>query len=147
MKEEPFLDELRAAFEHLDPVPEEVLAAGRSALSWHEPNADLAELTGEKDRELVGARSTSGIRLLTFHAPGHTVEVEVSGAGQDLALIGRLAPATVAEVRLRHPNASGQSTRADETGRFALTSVPEGLVSLVFDLPDASCVVTSWIRL
>ncbi|MFC5181599.1 hypothetical protein [Actinomadura harenae] len=147
MNEEPFLDELRAAFEQIDPVPKDVMAAGRSALGWREPNADLAELTDEQNRELAGARSTSGMRLLRFSAPGHTVEVEISGAGQDLALTGRLAPATVADVRLRHPNSAEQSARADETGRFALTAVPEGLVSLVFHLPDASCVVTSWIRL
>ncbi|WP_026416845.1 hypothetical protein [Actinomadura oligospora] len=144
---EEFLDELRAAFDHIDPVPKEVLAAGRSALSWREPDADLAELTDEKERQLAGARSTSGLRVLTFNAPGRTVEVEISGAGQDVALTGRLAPATVADVRLRHPNAAEQSARADETGRFVLTAVPEGLVSLVFHLPDASCVVTSWIRL
>ncbi|MCP2335712.1 hypothetical protein [Actinomadura rupiterrae] len=147
MNEEPLLDELRAAFDRLDPVPDDVLAAARSALAWREPSADLAELSGERDRQLVGTRSASGIRLLTFRAPGHTVEVQVSGAGQDLALTGRLAPATVADVRLRHPHAAERSARADETGRFALTAVPEGLVSLVFHLPDASCVVTSWIRL
>lgn len=147
MNEKPLLDELRAAFDRLDPVPNGVLAAGRSALSWREPSAALAELTGEANRELAGARSTSGLRLLTFRAPGRTVEVEISGAGQGLALTGRLAPATVADVRLRHPRSGERSARADERGRFRLTDVPEGLVSLVFHLPDASCVVTSWIRL
>ncbi|RFU40961.1 hypothetical protein DZF91_14480 [Actinomadura logoneensis] len=147
MNEEPFLDELRAAFQRMDPVPDDVLAAGRSALSWREPSADLAELTDESERELAGVRGSSGLRLLTFRAPGHTVEVEISGVGSELAMTGRLAPATVADVRLRHPHAVELSARADERGRFVLTDVPKGLVSLVFCLPDASCVVTSWILL
>ncbi|MEV4252641.1 hypothetical protein AB0J52_05675 [Spirillospora sp. NPDC049652] len=147
MNEKRVLDELRAAFDRLDPVPEDVLAAGRSALSWREPSADLAELTDESGRELAGARSANELRLLTFRAPGHTVEIEISGSGGDLAMTGRLAPATVADVRLRHPRAVELFARADERGRFVLTDVPAGLVSLVFRLPDASCVVTSWILL
>ncbi|MFC4912659.1 hypothetical protein [Actinomadura gamaensis] len=162
MNDKPLLDELRVAFERLDPVPDDVLAAGRSALTWRDPDADLAELTDERDHGLVGARGAGnagsagsaaseggagGPRLLTFRASGRTVELQVSGTGRDLALSGRLAPASAADIRLRHPHTDELFARADETGCFVLTAVPDGLISLVFHLPDASCVVTSWIRL
>lgn len=148
MTDDDLLARIRAAFHDADPVPDGVLASGRSAFSWRTRDAGLAELA--RDEEARAARSVRGTaaRALTFAGPGGlTVEIEVAGRGREIT--GRLVPATSARVTVRHlGTAPGELTAyADGSGQFALPSVPEGLFSLVFDLPDATSVVTSWVRL
>ncbi|MBC6462387.1 hypothetical protein [Actinomadura sp. HBU206391] len=141
--EEELMAEVRAAFAALEPLPEGVLAAGRATLAWRMPDATLAELVTDSLSGAPGVRGTS--RLLTFGGADLEVEVEVSGAGRDLELVGRLSPPAPAQVRVRH--LSGELTaRVDRTGHFIVSGVPSGLLSLVFRLPDAGSIVTSWVR-
>jgi len=137
LTDDQLLDALR---ELLPPLPERVLTLGYDAYAWFEPAAALAALTAEITGTPAGVRG-GGSRLLTFAAPRLSVEIEVS----DRDIVGRLAPATVAEVVLRSPRGE-RGTRTDETGAFALPGVPAGAVSLLFRLADATSVVTSWIR-
>jgi hypothetical protein len=124
----------------LPPVPERVLALGHAAFVWFEPAAAFAPLTSETWSAPTGVRG-AGARLLTFAGARVSVEVEVG----DREIVGRLAPASPAEVVLRSP-AGERGTRTDEAGWFALAEVPAGMVSLLFRLADATSVVTSWIR-
>lgn len=148
MNEDDLLSQVRAAFHGMDPVPGHVLAAGRSAIAWREPGAGLAELIQDQGRPSHGMRGESA-RALTFAGADLAVEVEVTAAERDVELIGRLVPATNAHVRVRHLAHAHEeiATRADPAGQFALLSVPRGLISLVFSLPDGTTIVTSWIRL
>lgn len=142
MTDEELMTEVRAAFAVLDPVPEAVLSAAREALSWRNPNAALLELVADA-RAAAGARGTS--RLLSFGGADLAVDIEVSAEGTARELVGRLSPPAPAHVRVRH--AGGELTcRAEPTGHFIVTDVPAGLVSLVFRLPDATAIVTSWVR-
>lgn len=144
MNDDQLLAQVRTAFTELDPVPGGVLAAGTAAIRWRVPGAVLAELAADQDAACAGIRGDS--RLLTFTGPDVAVEIEVIGSGGDRELIGRLAPPAPAEVAVRHPG--GELTVwADRSGNFTVTRVPAGPVSLVFWLPDASSVVTSWISL
>jgi hypothetical protein len=135
--DERLTEALRAAF---PPVPEHVLALGRAAFAWFEPDAALATLTSETLAAPAGVRG-GGSRLLTF--VGARVSVEIEVCGQEI--VGQLAPPAPAEVILRSP-AGEHGTRTDEAGAFALSGVPAGAVSLLFRLADATSVVTSWIR-
>jgi hypothetical protein len=143
-EEEELLARVREAFVQLEPVPAEVLATGRAAFACREPGAALADLTGDHDAAAAGVRS--GSRLLTFAGPDAEVEIEVTGSGADREIAGRLAPAGPARIRVRHPDGE-LAARADRTGHFAVSAVPAGLISLVFLLPDATSIVTSWVRL
>jgi hypothetical protein len=141
--DEELMGYVRAAFAAFEPVPERVLAAGRATLAWREPDAALADLVADSRSGAGGVRGSS--RLLTFDGTDHAVEVEVSGAGRDVELVGRLSPPAPAHVRVRH--LGGELTaRADAAGHFIVPGVPPGLVSLVFRLPDATRIVTSWVR-
>jgi hypothetical protein len=139
--ERPTDDQLCALLRGLfPPVSDRVLALGQSAFSWFEPTASLAPLTSETIATPAGVRG-DGSRLLTFSGPRVSVEIEV----RDQEIVGQLAPPSVAEVTLRSPGGE-RGTRTDETGAFALTDVPAGVVSLHLRLTDATSVVTSWIR-
>jgi hypothetical protein len=141
--DEELMVDVRAAFDAFEPVPERVLAAGRATLARREPGATLAELVADSRSGAPGVRGAS--RLLAFDGAGLAVEVEVSGAGRDVELVGRLSPPAPAHVRVRHPG--GELTaRVDRAGHFIVPGVPPGLVSLVFRLPDATSIVTSWVR-
>jgi hypothetical protein len=134
-------DELCALLRELfPPVPDRVLELGQAAFSWFEPGTALATLTSETIASPSGVRG-EGSRLLTFAGGRVSVEIEVCGR----EIVGQLAPPSAAEVVLRSPGGE-RGTRTDETGAFALSGVPAGLVSLLFRLADATSVVTSWIR-
>jgi len=141
MTDDDLMARIRAAFEELDPVPAETMAAARAAIRRRDPDAALAALVDD----LVfpaGVRTAAPTRLLTFTGSGITVELEVA----QHTVTGRLTPPTSARIRLRHP-AGDRTAHADRTGRFTLPAVPPGLISLVFHLPDATSIVTSWVRL
>jgi hypothetical protein len=142
--DEELMARVQEAFAELEPVPAEALAAGRAAFACREPGATLADLTADHDAAAAGVRSSS--RLLTFAGPDAEVEIEVTGSGADREIAGRLVPPCPARIRVRHPDGE-VATRADRTGHFAVSAVPAGLVSLVFRLPDATSIVTSWVRL
>jgi hypothetical protein len=140
------LRRIAEAYAATDPVPEHVRAAGRAAFWWRRTDATLAELTADSAEGAPAGIRGDGRRLLVFTGPDVAVEIEVSGDGTDREIVGRLAPPATAEVAVRHP--SGQlSAHTDLAGQFVVPTVPAGLVSLVFQLTDASSIVTSWVRL
>jgi hypothetical protein len=149
VNDDELLARVRATFEALDPLPEGVLAAGRSALGWRTPSSVLAGLTGDLAGRVAGGVRGGGIRALTFASPGLTVEVEAARTGQDREITGRLIPPSDVVVYVRHPDLEpGEMTaRVEATGLFCLPRVPEGVVSLDLRFPDGTSVVTSWIRL
>jgi hypothetical protein len=140
MTDDELLAQVDAAFAVLDPMPEAVPDAGRAALGWRVPGAALAELSADQDAGAAGIRG--GARLLTFEAPGARVEFEVL----DTELAGQVERPGPAEVVVRCPSGL-LAASTDRHGRFVVSPVPSGLVSLVFTWPDATSVVTSWVRL
>jgi hypothetical protein len=84
---------------------------------------------------------------LSFPASGLTIELEITGSGNDRRLTGQLIPRQPAVVDIRH--ADGVITaEADELGRFSAEAVPAGQISLrsrLGPVTDQSPVVTGWI--
>ncbi|HZB34070.1 MAG TPA: hypothetical protein VE465_28165 [Streptosporangiaceae bacterium] len=146
--DEELLGQIRAAFAALDPVPALVRDAALAAFATRRPWAVLAELSADSAGGTpagTGVRGRHGPRLLVFTGPGSTVEIEVTGDDAEREIAGRLAPPAPADLVVRHPH--GEVTaHADRAGHFVVPRVPAGPVSLVFVLPDASSIVTSWIR-
>ncbi|MFD0905894.1 hypothetical protein [Actinomadura sediminis] len=148
MNDDELLTGVRDAFTALDPVPRDVLAAGRAALAWRLPAATLAEPTLEG--AAGAARGTRGgnVRALTFTCPDATIEAEVADAGRFREISGRIVPGTAAAVLVRHRRLppGGTGAPVEPGGLFCLPPVPPGLVSLVFRLDGGASVVTSWAR-
>jgi hypothetical protein len=137
---------VRTAFQVYEPLPEGVLADARAAFRRRAAGAALARLTRDGLDGALPALRGGDARLLTFAGGGLTVEVEVTGAGQVYQLAGQLLPPADARVLVRHTDGELDG-RAGPAGQFVVDGVPAGLISLLFRLPDASSVVTSWIRL
>jgi hypothetical protein len=147
---DPLMAEVRAVLENADPMPPAVLAAAKGSFTWRTIDSELAELVADSADSLAGAvgagvRGETAPRLLTFEAAGLVVEVEVAESGASRHLVGQLVPMTAAEVVVRW-NTGSSSTTADDLGRFVVSDIPAGLVSLAVRRPtDASPVVTSWV--
>jgi hypothetical protein len=142
------LADIRDVYDQLDPVPPEVVAAARGALTWLTIDADLAELTADSLIDSAAVRSAGAPRLVSFEADGLTVEVEVAETGDTRRLVGQLVPPGPAQVTVR--SAGGEHTvEADELGCFAVEGIAPGPVSLLCRLPDSPDrpVVTSWISI
>jgi hypothetical protein len=148
-EDEKLVAELRYAG-RLDPVPAEAIAAARSSLAWRTIDAELAELAYDSlfdDKAMAGLRTVDAPpRIITFESPALTVEVEAAASGTRRRLIGQLVPPQRARLDVRH--AGGViSVDADELGRFAVSDLPPGPVSLhVRGEGDAAVAVTTdWI--
>jgi hypothetical protein len=145
--DETLLRRIGEAYEAIDPVPGLVLVAARAAFGWRRVDAALAELTADSaEAAPAGIRGQDGPRLLVFTGAEVAVEIEVSGDGTDREIVGRLAPPAPADIAVRHSDGE-VAARADRAGHFVVPAVPAGPISLVFQLADASSIVTSWVRL
>lgn len=151
IEDETLLAQVGAAFAALDPVPAEVREAALAAFAARPPRGStLAELSADSAHGVpvpAGVRGRHRPRRLVFTGPGVSIEIEVTGDdAADKEIVGRLAPPGPADIAVRHRHGEVAS-HADQAGHFVVPAVPAGPVSLVFALPDASSIVTSWIRL
>jgi hypothetical protein len=138
-----------------DPLWQELAAVprtGHNSFTWRTIDAELAELAYDSvaDRIMAGAmRGSEGTRLLTFEAPGLTVEVEIIALGTRRQLIGQLVPNQQARVMVRHQDGI-ITVEADEFGRFRVEDLPPGPGSLRCHRggeQGGAPVVTDWITL
>jgi hypothetical protein len=148
-------DELLAHLRDLaaaaDPVPEDVTLAARSAIAWLNLDAELAELTLDsdtEDKELSGVRSvgTLAARRIAFEAGDHAIDIEISGEGDELLVIGQCSPAQVLDL-VFHTLESSQELTTDDLGRFRLT-ISGRRLRIEARWPDAERpIITEWITL
>jgi hypothetical protein len=126
------LAELGRMMSHVDPVPPELLATVEASLILHTIDADLAALTYDSAVDSEGMALVRGApvaRLLTFEAPGITLELEAVAVGARRRLVGQLVPAQAGEVEVRHRGGVVPAS-ADDLGRFVTGDVEPGPVSL-----------------
>jgi len=145
-EDEALLVELRSAAARVEPVPDEVMLAARSAFAYRSLDAELARLTADSvtdDARLALVRSVGTPTLLTFDAPGLTVELEVLIDGRRRRLFGQLVPAQPGRIEVRH-RAGRTQVGADEVGRFTVEDLPPGPVSLRCQSADGRWVETDW---
>jgi hypothetical protein len=106
------------------------------------------EVTGTLSQagESAAGGSPEGHQL-SFRASGLTIELEITGTGDERRLTGELIPRQPAVVDIRH--ADGVITvEADELGRFTVEAVPAGQISLrsrLGPVTDQSSVITGWV--
>ncbi len=150
MDDDPLLVELGELLTRVDPIPSDVTLAARSALAWRRMDAELAELLEDSavdEEALAGVRSgAGGWRSLTFATPdGVTIEVEVAHERRKRAITGQIIPACAARIVVRFPG-SEMELRADELGRFHLSGLRPGPVSLRCEM-SSGAIETGWVTI
>jgi hypothetical protein len=140
------LDEVRSAYDTVDPMPADLVERALFAIASRQLAAEIARLQAEQP---VAARATERARNLTFEADSLTIMVTVTEAGAGrLRVDGWLAPPGPLRVELRRA-ADSDVTVADEAGRFAFPAIQPGLVQLLVfrDDPHAPWIVTPTVQL
>jgi hypothetical protein len=114
-------EQLRQIAARFDPVPQRLLDAALASYTWRTAETDLAELVYDSAAEHVAlVRGQEHARLLSFEANSLTIDVQVTGSGQDRRIIGQLTPPQRAAVDIRQGlNVLG--LEADDLGRFSGT--------------------------
>lgn len=137
---------------HGDGMTDPTHGTGSDSFIWRPIDAEVAELAYDSvaDRSLASAvRGSEGTRLLTFEAPGLTVEVQVTALGTRRHMIGQLLPNRQARVMVRHRDGIA-AVDADRFGRFRVEDLPSGPGSLRCQLGGEQAgapVVTDWVTL
>ena len=144
--------ELRRLAADREPVPAELLQAAVEAFGWRDIDAALAELVFDSlvdSDEASLVRGPPGQRLVSFAAGGMTIDVEVTSAGPERAVMGQIAPPQRATVEIRHRR-EVVTVEADELGRFSSGPLPAGPARLRLRPPPGGtgpAIVTDWIGL
>jgi hypothetical protein len=148
--DDELLAALREVAARVDPVPDDVVLAARSAIAYRRMDAGLAELLYDSavaEDRLAGVRGDDGgWRQLTFEGPGVTIDLEVVPEGGRRRVNGQLVPPGVADLRLRHPGGEIETT-ADELGRFSAEGIRPGPLSIRLerDGADPLRIETGWV--
>ena len=142
--DEALLDQFRAVFDRVDPVPPAGLDAARRSFSGRDPEREVAELAHDS---LVGGPGTA--RLLLFRTDQVTLEVTVSGHGDRREVCGRLTPAQGGTVEV-HDGRGVLSLEVDDLGRFRAADVGRGPRQFRFGgsgTAPSAVVATDWLVL
>jgi hypothetical protein len=145
--DEVLLTELRQAVRARQAVPPEFVAAGKNAFTWHNIDAELAQLTYDSSRDREPTPSTrseaASIRALTFTSAHMTIEIEVS---QD-SLVGQIVPPQAGTIKILHRDSPGTAVTADEIGCFSIHPIPSGPFRLHCRTAAGLDTFTGWITL
>lgn len=126
-----------------EPPPASVLASARAAYSWRTPDGQLTPTSYDSllDEDLTTVRSGSGLRLLTFSGGGLELDVEV---GPDL--LGRCSGVGPTVARIRYGGGSESLVAVDEDGRFDLTGLTHGPLSIALGTAGGPVLLqTEWV--
>ena len=143
--DERLLAALREAMRARRMVPDAFVDTAKSTYTWHNIDAELAQLTYDSSRELaVGLRSeTASIRALTFTSARITLELEVT----DSSLLGQVIPPRSGTLEIQTRAGTTTSTPVDEIGCFAVEPIPASPFRLRCRTADGADVLTGWITL
>ena len=145
--DEQLLAALRESIRARQAVPDEFVEMGKSAYTWHNIDAELAQLTydsGTHGERTVAVRSeTASIRALTFTSAHLSMELEVN----EDCLLGQIIPPRAGTLEAQTRAGATTSTAVDEIGCFAVEPLPASPFRLRFRTTDGIDVVTGWVTL
>lgn len=143
MTDEDLMARLRALGSQVDPVPDDVVLAGRSALAYRDLDLKLAKLVDESLLAGTGSRGDAEESWFTFEVDAVLIEMAVHVRGGTLHLLGQIDGADVQALKVMQSEHASVG-EVDELGRFSCPVVP-GPLRVEVTLQDGSRVATSWI--
>jgi hypothetical protein len=145
--DDDILAALRHALSSRRAVPEQFVAAGKSAFTWRNIDAELAQLTYDSSRgaDLAGRTRAepASIRALSFTSAHLSIEVEVT----EDALLGQVIPAQAATLEVQTGTGTPTPVSSDEIGCFSIQPPPRGTFRLRCRTASGIDVLTGWITL
>jgi hypothetical protein len=147
LADDELVSALALALRELDPVPAELVKAGKTALSWRTVDAELAELVADTDDGIAAAGRSRAPRVLTFAVGDTTLVLEVTDDQNRRRLLGQIVAPRRAEIEAAH-RSGAVTVESDDLGRFRVDDFPTGPIRLSLRVPDkVSPVVTTWVNI
>jgi hypothetical protein len=155
-KQNEDLDNLRRIVGEVDPVPVEVFAAARAAITTRELDGELAALVADSaavepelhfDPVRRASMEAADTRLLSFDGGGVRVELEVSRQGDQFTVVGQLTGASHHGCVLEQADGRVHDLDLDNLERFLITGVASGPARLRCRSASGSRVSTHWVWL
>jgi hypothetical protein len=157
--DDELVDTLRRIAAEVDPVPEDVDAAARAAIRTRDLDRELAVLVADsaagEDPDLewdrvaafdqVRSGGTAARRLLSFAHGDVQVDVEVSGQGDRVDLIGQFTGASTEECVLEFGHGGHLALEVDSLGRFLAAGVRRGALRARFRSAAGAAMTTAWV--
>ncbi|MEV4394314.1 hypothetical protein [Nonomuraea sp. NPDC049607] len=150
INDEYFLAALRLAA-GMDPMPGHVSASAREIYGLRVPHAvtaDPADPAEGRASRSVAADLDDGAQLVRFVTDGLTFDLEVTVGDGLIDVAGQIFPDpgedSVVDVRTPHLTLTRQVAH---NGRFAVTGLPPGWLSVVCHRPGHAPVQTRWVRI
>jgi hypothetical protein len=132
------LDDIRALFDRVDPMPAGLPERVRLALALRGLESEVARLAVEEGSRLVGARGADQNRTLAFDSASLSIIVRTEeNKDGSVRIDGWLAPPRPREIEML-TSAGTLSASSDGQGRFAFAEVPPGSARLVVLAATAS---------
>jgi len=145
--DEKLLATLQQALSDRRAVLPELVEAGKNAFTWHNIDAELAQLTYDSAcgaDHLASTRAESAtVRALTFTSPRLTIELEVT----EDSLLGQALPPQAATIEVQVRTGAGRVVHTDEIGCFTIRPIPRSRFRLRAQAAAGIDVLTSWIKL
>lgn len=147
--DEQLLADLHDALRDEYAVPARFLEIGKAAFTWHDVDAELAELVHDSavpdaNAALAGTRAgATAVRSLSFSVGPTTIEVELTPD----ALRGQVVPPRSGEIDVQHRDDGSRTVPVDDDGWFVVHPCPTGFVRLRLRREDDQPVITVWTTL
>jgi hypothetical protein len=129
----------------VDPVPEDVVEAGKVAFRLYRPDVDVMALVSESNLAAVRAASPTS-HMHFFELGSVSMDVEVTLRDGFCSIVGVVADSAGAHqyaVTLETASATF-STTPDDGGRFDLVRVPEALMRITIEDETGGRLTTPW---
>lgn len=144
--DEQLMAALRESIRERQAVPDWFIQTGKNAYTWHNIDAELAQLTydsySDQDAAAIVRSEAASIRALTFTSAHLSIELEVTAG----SLLGQIIPPRGGTIEV-HTKTGVTSSPVDEIGCFSLAPIPAGPFRLRCRTADGGDVLTGWITL
>jgi hypothetical protein len=142
--DEGLLAALRQALGERRAVPPEFVTAAKSAYTWRNIDAELAQLSYDSACQSAPIRAeAASIRALTFASAHLSIELEV----MDDSLFGQILPAQAAIVEVQARTDAETEISTDEIGCFTIHPIPRSPFRLRCRVAARIGVLTGWLTL
>jgi hypothetical protein len=160
LADDELVGELRRLAAELDPVPEEVHALARGAITTRDLDRELAVLIADSaadaftedaasayEQVRTGTAGGRTSRMMSFEGGDFQIDLEITDHGGRLDLIGQVGGASIEEGMLEYASGGSIVLEIDDLGRFLVSGGRRGPMRARLRSTTGAEVVTAWVTI
>lgn len=132
MDDNELLGAIRTLYATVDPPPPSIAQAALDHFDLHYVDAIVARLVYDSADSLVGVRSTTTTREVSYVAGDTTLDLMAEPAASGIRLVGQISPAEEVAILVVQGGVTYRA-RTDALGRFAIDGLDRSPLTLTTD--------------